>query len=601
MQFADPAVAIAVKKVLGHDEIDAAQLGAVRELYITGAASLADLPRFANLYRLYIRESALKDGEILSTLTQLTELSLGNVSGVKSEHIATLTWLKDLSVCDCGQWTLQPLAGLTRLRLLTLHNLGIEDLTPLKGMTRLELVSLWGNPIRDVSVFKGMKHLHRLSLDWENLADRQALADKRVSAALESLEYADFPENAPSAPQKAGKRNKSMPRLEYLADVHSRVYFCRDAALVRLKGGLDKLACRDYGVRKKEKYDLYLDGVPLVETHIPGCRTCGTRLWAGYGDGLINQQACQAVRDSQNAEYTGLKNAVDSLAPLVGLMKSGWYVIADFDLFPVQNYGVKFDYFWDVPEYTTELHFHHAWPGTQLLDAPMFLAPSQRAAQMNPERLEYYRQRLKESDSFPRAVALYLNGGVALLLDGHHKAAACAAEGVPVKTTVIFPIEDGKKLEAALSDGRRLYFHHARSWNLHSSGPLILRNGQGEDLTRVSCLQRMRKKHVFTEPMDDVEWGRVPDEYRTAKFSDYPNPAQLIYGTLLPPDQIRSLIESEMKKEKGSHDMTAIEQLRSYAALFPDSKWLSASERAWLNRPYEDFFIKMAFELLPEE
>lgn len=589
MNFADPAVEHAVKEALDCEEIDAAQLDAIRELYITGAASLADLTKFPNLYRLYIRESTLKDGEILSALTQLTELSLGTVSGVKSEHIATLTKLTDLSVDDCGQWTLQPLAGLTRLRLLTLHNLGIEDLTPLKGMTRLELVSLWGNPIRDVSVFKGMKHLHRLALDWENLANRQALADKRVSAALDSLEHADFPENAPPAPRKAGKRNKSMPRLEYLADVHSRVYFCRDAALVRLKGGLDKLVCRDYGAGKKEDYDLYLDGVPLVETDIPGCGTCSTRLRAGYGDGLINQQACQAVRDSLNGEYTGLKNAVESLAPLVGLMKSGLYVIADFDLFPVQNFVGSFDYFWDAPEFTTELHFHHAWGGTQLLDAPLFLAPSQRVAQMNPERLEYYRQRLKEGDSFPRAVALYLNGGVALLLDGHHKAAACAAEGVPVKTTVIFPIEDGKKLEAALSDGRRLYFHHARCWNLHSSGPLILRDGRGEDLTRVSCLQRMRKKRVFTEPMDHVEWGRVPDEYRTAKFSDYPNPAQLIYGTLLPPDQIRSLIESEMKKEKGSHDMTAIEQLRSYTALFPDSKWLSASERAWLNRSYEDF------------
>ena len=599
MQFADPAVAIAVKKVLGCDEIDAAQLGAVRELYITGAASLADLPQFSNLYRLYIRKSVLKDGEILSTLTQLTELSLDDVSGVKSGHIATLTRLTDLSVCNCGQWTLLPLAGLTRLRLLTLHNLGIEDLTPLKRMTRLELVSLWDNPIRDVSVFKGMKHLHRLALDWENLADRQALADKRVSAALESLEYADFPENAPPAPKKIRKRNNRMPRLEYLADVHSRVYFCRDAALVRLKDGLDKLVCRDYGSgKRKEIYDLYLDSVPLAKTYIPGCGTCGTRLWAGYGNGLMNQDVCLAVRDSLNAGYDGLKKSIDSLAPLVGLMNSGLYVVADFDLFPVQNHGTHYTHFWDVPEFTTELHFHHAWAETQLLDAPLFLAPSQRAAQMNPEQVDHYRQRLQEGDSFPRAVALYLNGGVALLLDGHHKAAACAAEGVPVKTTVIFPIADGKKLEAALSDGKRLYFHHAKCWSSHASGPLILRDGQGAELTQVSCLQKMRKRRVFTEPMDEMEWGRVPDEYRTSKFMDYPKSSQLIAGTVLPPDQIRSLIEEEMKKEKGSHKMTTIQQLRAYALLFPDSKWLSPAERAWLDQPYETFFYKLTHEML---
>lgn len=579
MQFADQAVERAVKDALGCDTIDAAQLDSVYELYITGAKSLADLPRFLGLHRLYIGKSSLEDAEILSGLTQLTELSIVDVSGVKSEYIAPLT----------------------RLQELTLHNTGIEDISPFKGMTRLQQLSLWGNPIRDASVLQGMKHLHRLDMDWDHLKDRRALADKRVSAALDSLEHADFPENAPPAPKKTGKRNKSMPRLEYLADVHSRVYFCRDAALVRLKGGLDKLVCRDYGSgKRKEIYDLYLDGVPLAKTYIPGCGTCGTQLWAGYGDGLMNQEECLAVRDSLNAGYDGLKKSIDSLAPLVGLMKSGLYVVADFDLFPVQHHGSHYKYFWDVPEFTTELHFHHAWGETQLLDAPMFLAPSQRAAQMNPEQVDHYRQRLHEGDSFPRAVALYLNGGVALLLDGHHKAAACAAEGVPVKTTVIFSIEDGKKLEAALSDGKRLYFHHAKGLNT-ASGPLILRDGQGAELTRVSCLQKMRRKRVFTEPSAEVEWGHVPDEYRTSKFLDYPKVSQLIAGTLLQPDQVRSLIEEEMSKAKGTHDMTAIKQLRCYAELFPDSKWLSASERAWLNRPYEDLFYKMAFEILPEK
>ena len=340
-----------------------------------------------------------------------------------------------------------------------------------------------------------------------------------------------------------GRQSRSFPRLEYLADIHSRVYFCRDAALVRLKGGLDRLACRDYGPEtRREIYGLYLDGKPLVETRIPGCGTCSTRLWAGYGDGLINQQACQAVRDSLNGQYRGLKKGLESLAPLAGLMASGLYMLADFDLFPVQNHGNHFTYFWDVPEFPTELHFHHAWGERQLLDAPLFLAPTQRAALMDPERVEYYRQRLQEGDSFPRAVALYLNGAVALLLDGHHKAAACAAEGVPVKTTVIFPIADGKFLEEALSEGKRLYLHHGKKPDAPDSGPLILRDGQGETLAQVSCLQKMKKKRICAEPYQKPEWGSVPDTYRTPAFSRYPKEMQLIAGTVLPPDQIRSLI-----------------------------------------------------------
>ena len=385
-------------------------------------------------------------------------------------------------------------------------------------------------------------------------------------------------------------RNKAMPQLEYLADVHSRVHFCRDAVLVRLKGGLEKLVCRDYGAEKKESYDLYLDGVPLVETYIPGCGTCSTRLSAGYGDGLMKHEACLVVRDGLNAGFAGLKKSVGILAPFVGLMNSGLYVVADFDLFPVQNHGEFCEYFWDVPEYSTELHFRHAWGEPHMLDAPLFLAPSQRAAQMNPEQVEHYRQRLDEGDAFPRAVALYLNGGVALLLDGHHKAAACAAEGLPVKTLVIFPVDNAKKLDPSLSAGKRLYFHHAKGWN-RTVAPLILRDGQGEELGRVSCLQKMKRNRVAVEPLPEMEWGRVPDDYRTQSFFKYPNARLLAAGTLISPDQVRSLIKEEMPKVKGAHDMELIKHLRCYAELFPNSKWLSISERLWLNRPDGDFYF----------
>lgn len=599
MKFADQAVERAVMKAIADDGMDAdGQLDSIHELYIDGAESLADLLCCSGLHRLYISHSALKDAEILSRLTQLTELSLIDVSGVKSGHIAPLMQLKSLYVDDCGPWEAQPLSGLTRLQELTLQDTGMDDISCFQGMTRLQRLSLRGNPVRDASVLLGMKHLRHLSMDLDHLKDRRVLADKRVYAALDALVSdalnkfvcADLPENAPSSSPKAAKRS-SMPRLEYLADVHSRVYFCRDAALVRLKGGLEKLVCRDYGPGKnQESYDLFLDGVPLVETYIPGCGTCGTRLWAGYGDGLMKQEECLAVRDRLNAGYDGLRKSLDGLAPLVGLMKSGLYLVADFDLFPVQRSGSSFDYFWDVPSFSSELHFNHWYVGggRESLDAPLFLAPSQRASQMNPAQAKHYRQRLCEGEQFPRAVALYLNGGVALLLDGHHKAAACAAEGVPVKTLVIFPVDDVKKLEAALADGKRLYFHHAKGWD-SAAAPLILRDSQGEELARVSCLETMRKKRVFAEPLEKVEWGRVPDEYRTQKFMNYPNDSLLSVGTLVQPDQVRSLIEAEMPKAKGTYEMAAISCLQFYAELFPDSKWLSASERAWLDRPWYEF------------
>ena len=88
---------------------------------------------------------------------------------------------------------------------------------------------------------------------------------------------------------------------------------------------------------------------------------------------------------------------------------------------------------------------------------------------------------------------------------------------------------------------------------------------------------------------EKVSWGRVPDEYRTAQFNDYPDMSLLTSISELPPDRIRALIESEMKKGKDMHDMHTIKLLRNYAALFPEGKWLSASERAWLVREDQEF------------
>ena len=387
------------------------------------------------------------------------------------------------------------------------------------------------------------------------------------------------------------RNDRSMPRLEYVADVHPRVHFCREAALLRLKGGLDKLVCRDNGgLRSKERCELYLGGTLLAEAYIPGCGTCSTLFRAGYGDGLMNESACREVRDGINAGYAGLKRAAGLLAPFVGLMTSGLYVVADIDLFPVMNYGTVLEHFWDVPDYTSELHFLHWFVGggTEELDAPMFLAPTQRAAVMNPARVEEYRQRLGEGDRFPRAVALYLNGGVALLLDGHHKAAACAAEGVPVRTLVVFRVEDAQPVKAALDEGRRLYLHHTKS--LHrNADTLILRDGEGHGLSRMDCLERMVRKTVEPEQLEPVPWGRVPEEYRTAAMARFPNSGRLAAATLIPPDHICSTLEEEMRKPRGMHDMKAVRHLLWYAELFPDSKWLSASERAWLNRPWNEF------------
>lgn len=584
MRFVDSNVEKTVLAALGMDTLDDEnQLKEIVSLELEGVRRLDDLMRLSELRSLVIYGSTLENPEALAALTSLTRLDLHNVSGFQSVHIAPLKQLKSLSITCCGEMDLEPLSRLRRLSELSLWEAGISDITAISALTRLEWLDLTDNPVKDVTPLLGLKHLKTLNLDLEGIADKRLLAKPPLCTALSRCP--DFAENAPQSPRK--REPRGIPRLQWIADVHPRLHFCRDAMLLRLSGGLERLVCRDYGAnRNQDDYDLYLDSRPLLETRIPSCGTCACMLKFGYGDGIARNEEYLGVRDRLNSGFEGLKSTVEVLAPLVGLMASGWYLLADYDLFPVRNYGQSFDYFWDSEDYTDELHNFHVFVGgfAEYHDAPLFLVPSQRPSGMSLSRVEEYLRRLSEGDRFPRAVALYLNGSVAMLLDGHHKAAACAAEGVPVPTLVIFPIKPEPALKAACEEKQRLYLHKP-----NHGFSVVLRNGRRELLGTAKCLETMDKRRVYPEPGDPPAWGSIPDDLRTDRFGNYPNAGLLTMGTELPPDGIRERIQREMKQPDGSHDRGLIQQLRAYAELFPHGKWLSQSEREWLKRPELDY------------
>lgn len=587
MIFADEAFKKAAIAALRVEEIEhEEQLAEIDTLNVTGAHTLDDLPRFPALTWLGLTKCELKNAQPLRQMRGLYSLQLHHVSGVTAQDIAPLTGLVRLWINNCGEWDIAPLAALTGLKDLMLWHAGIRDLSPLKDMTRMVDLSLDYNPIEDLSPLREMKQLERLSLDVDHLKNRRILLEKPFSTAFQG--YTDFPENAPESTKK--KKTQGKQELTFLANVHPRLPFCRDAALFRLTGGKERLVCRDYGKLRLEEYDLYLDDKPLAEISINSSCEYSCHFRSGYGDGLMNELPCQAVRDQTNQCFEGVRQTGEYLAPYIALMESGLYVVADFDMFPVKKDDEKHvDYFWDVPEFNEELHFLHCFVGggTQEMDTPLFLAPSRRAAGMSAERVEYYRSRIHEGDVFPRAIALYLNGGVALLLDGHHKAAACAMEGQRVRTLVIFPMKgiDNREVEAAVSSGVRLYLQRQGT----GSAPAALCDGQNNIFGRVSCLKHMKKTRVYAEPLKTPEWGRVPDEYRTERFKAYPNVSVLEHGCRMNPQEVRRLIEEQKDRPRGRYDMGVIGDLRAYAKLFPDSKWLSPTERAWLNRPVDKF------------
>ena len=200
--------------------------------------------------------------------------------------------------------------------------------------------------------------------------------------------------------------------------------WCREARLVGVDGtgvlrwescGLAPAPepCPDQLLR------LTLRGTPLLTWQDPVCPTCQSLLAAGWGLDAADCPELAAAAETLNTGFTHLEDAVPALAPLLGLLEPGLYVIADGDAYPADGDG---HFFWDVPDdfrnYTAtapaELaddDYDYEWPDS----APVFLYPSQRRSRFDPDREAYYEDRLQQDGPPPRAVALHIREGLSLL------------------------------------------------------------------------------------------------------------------------------------------------------------------------------------------
>ena len=188
---------------------------------------------------------------------------------------------------------------------------------------------------------------------------------------------------------------------------------------------------------------LTLRGTPLLSRKDPGCPTCANLLATGWGPADCPE--LETVRETLNGGFTHLENAVPALAPLLGLLEPGLYVIADGEAYPADGGG---RFFWDVPDEWTEAPAtEQAWLSDDDYEseypesAPVFLYPTQCRARFDLDREAYYEERLRQDGPPPRAVALRIHQGLNLLLDGHHKAAAAARLGRTVPCLTILPLE----------------------------------------------------------------------------------------------------------------------------------------------------------------
>ena len=62
------------------------------------------------------------------------------------------------------------------------------------------------------------------------------------------------------------------------------------------------------------------------------------------------------------------------------------------------------------------------------------------------------------------------------------------------------------------------------------------------------------------------------------------------------PQEAWRLLAEQKDHPREQHDMKVINELRAFAHLFPESKWLSLTEREWLDRS-DDRFEDYGYEV----
>lgn len=98
-------------------------------------------------------------------------------------------------------------------------------------------------------------------------------------------------------------------------------------------------------------------------------------------------------------------------------------------------------FFWDVPEglvaYKATAEYYDIDSMSVLPSFPCFLYPTQGAEKYDPSRVYHYRKMLQDGERLAPVLAYSLWGYMSVLLDGHHRASACALEGCQVPCLTI--------------------------------------------------------------------------------------------------------------------------------------------------------------------
>lgn len=214
-----------------------------------------------------------------------------------------------------------------------------------------------------------------------------------------------------------------------------------DAVLFKVQAGLGKL--------KQEYYDddegdvvlsLMLENKALMNVHSDNyyCPTCEKLIKAGFGISNINPNIINSIKYVQQENET-IKGCFDAVKPLLSLLENGYYVLAKISMIPTDGEG---NFFWT--SFNNDRYYKASaetfYKSMHLSCIPKFLCPTQAIKHINLDRVEYYRNQIKQGHSMT-GIAYYMEGFFSALMDGHHRATAACLEHSEITCLTILKID----------------------------------------------------------------------------------------------------------------------------------------------------------------
>ena len=200
-----------------------------------------------------------------------------------------------------------------------------------------------------------------------------------------------------------------------------------------------------YDSNYRSPYQIKLNDVPLLQAKIPNCPTCCSLLATGYGIENANCEELLDIQEKINSNYISLEKSIRDIEPLLTLLETGFYLVADAICYPTD--GDK-NFFWNVPNEEIEtlatgpvaIYDDEDSYFNYIYGEPVYLYPTQTTDSYDENRVKYYIDKFKElADSSPRAIVYYLDNFMNFVIDGHHKACASALLGEPLRCLLIIP------------------------------------------------------------------------------------------------------------------------------------------------------------------